>query len=88
MGGKIARSEKQSTTTGAARALMQCCEALCIAFGVPHGPLRVYPGGLAVTRSMGDVEMKASRLISAEPEIKLVCIHHVAHEMEQFLILI
>lgn len=51
--------------------------------GKPAGPLRVWPGGLAMSRTIGDHE--AGNLVIAEPEIRQVgfgvlCVH-VFHGM-------
>lgn len=46
--------------------------------GVPAGPLRVWPGGLAMSRTIGDHE--AGNIVIAEPEIRQVLQHvHCGH---------
>lgn len=58
------------TTEGEAfgRIKVSCCDALFKCCG-PTRPLRVFPGGLSVSRTIGDIGLKTGNLIIAEPEI-------------------
>lgn len=40
--------------------------------GVPVGPLRVWPGGLAMSRTIGDLE--GGDAVTAEPEVRQISI--------------
>lgn len=43
--------------------------------GINQGPARVWPGGLAVSRALGDLGFKMNlQLVSAEPEITQVAL--------------
>lgn len=42
------------------------CLWACVSAG---RPLRVFPGGLSVSRTIGDISMKSSGLVSSEPEM-------------------
>ncbi len=43
---------------------------LCLReYFIPKRPLRVFPGGLSVSRTIGDISMKSTALIIADPEM-------------------
>lgn len=51
------------------------CEVVQSAVGARHvGPLRVWPGGLAMSRTLGDLE--AGQPVLAEPEVRQVTLPH------------
>lgn len=52
LGGRVARSEAEAEGGGKCAACVVCC--------LQSGPYRVYPGGLAVARTLGDIGLKAS----------------------------
>ena len=56
------------------------CLWACVSAG---RPLRVFPGGLSVSRTIGDISMKTSQLVSSEPESWESHLTHV----DEFLIL-
>lgn len=63
LGGRVGITEED-----AFRANPRPCPCLwaCVSAG---RPLRVFPGGLSVSRTIGDISMKASALVSSEPEL-------------------
>lgn len=68
-GGLVGRSEARARS--AASLGVRLSEAVCCC--ARRGPLRVYPGGLAVTRSLGDIgTAKAGNAVTAEPEMRSV----------------
>jgi len=71
LGGVAARSEYEADLMrrhGARVATLASCVCCCYS----AGPYRVYPGGLAVSRAMGDVGLKQSGLIISTPEMSVV----------------
>jgi serine/threonine protein phosphatase PrpC len=80
-GGAVARADYEARNPPSA-----CCDYLSASCCCPClnvGPLRVYPGGLAVSRSLGDVGLKGNGLIIADPEI----VKHILTSEDEFLIL-
>eukprot|EP01006_Ploeotia_vitrea_P037412 TRINITY_DN66127_c2_g11_i1.p1 TRINITY_DN66127_c2_g11~~TRINITY_DN66127_c2_g11_i1.p1 ORF type:complete len:367 (-),score=156.42 TRINITY_DN66127_c2_g11_i1:67-1101(-) len=79
LGGAVARSEQEAFNKDLCTSLCNClCSCLATA------PMRVYPGGLAVSRTIGDIGLKATKLISAEPEMRT---HTIEPGRDKFLIL-
>lgn len=63
LGGRVGITEED-----AFRATPRPCPCLwaCVSAG---RPLRVFPGGLSVSRTIGDISMKGTALVSSEPEL-------------------
>jgi hypothetical protein len=58
--------------------------ACCVQGGRPNyeGPARIFPGAIAVSRSLGDLELKYSKLVVSAPEMKYVrvaAMHYLRH---------
>ena len=68
LGGRVATTEDESY-----HQTSRSCLCMRRFFG-PNRPLRVFPGGLSVSRTIGDISMKSTQLIISEPEMYTVCI--------------
>jgi serine/threonine protein phosphatase PrpC len=81
MGGYIARSRNEVTECFPGQyALRDFCANLC---GAHISPYRVYPGGLAVARAIGDIGLKEYKVYSAEPEVTVTMLT----PQDEFLVL-
>jgi serine/threonine protein phosphatase PrpC len=64
LGGRIGTSEEEAFR-GKKKG---CCMCLKRCFS-PRRPLRVFPGGLSVSRTIGDISLKSTSLIISDPEM-------------------
>ena len=64
LGGRVAVSEEDAWDSKGSAS----CSFLAQCFASPR-PLRVFPGGLSVSRTIGDISVKSTRLITAEAEL-------------------
>jgi serine/threonine protein phosphatase PrpC len=67
-GGFVGRTQIEAEELSNANACDKFLIKMVNYFRLYRYPYRVYPGGLAVSRSIGDLEIKNSGLIVAEPE--------------------
>lgn len=69
-GGTVGRSLKEASARSVTAAAGSRCPVFC--FGAhPQAPMRCYPGGLSLSRSIGDVTLKyhSTKCVIGEPEI-------------------
>ena len=69
-GGSVAREESEVASPASRFCVSLGNSCLCPCLYV--GPMRVYPGGLAVSRSIGDLGLKEGDLIIADAEMTVV----------------
>lgn len=84
-GGSVGRSLKEANARNVTAVAGSRCPVFC--FGAhPTAPMRCYPGGLSLSRSIGDVTLKyhAVKCVIGEPE---VVVHHVDPTKDRFVIL-
>jgi len=70
LGGSVGRSLKEATSGGVAKSAGSACPVFC--FGAnADSPMRCYPGGLSLSRSIGDVTLKyhPTKVVVGEPEV-------------------
>ena len=70
LGGTVGRSLKEATSGGATKAAGSACPVFC--FGAnADSPMRCYPGGLSLSRSIGDVTLKyhPTKVVVGEPDV-------------------
>ena len=66
----MGRSLKEATSGGVAKSAGSACPVFC--FGAnADSPMRCYPGGLSLSRSIGDVTLKyhPTKVVVGEPEV-------------------
>jgi serine/threonine protein phosphatase PrpC len=84
LGGRVARSEQEAFPKDGGKSAV--CKKLrkmmrCVTCMREEGPMRVYPGGLSVSRTIGDISMKATQLVIPDPDLRT----HTITKDDEFL---
>lgn len=81
-GGFVGRNLKEAKLLSSSKCF-KCFPCLWPVYKLKGYPYRVYPGGLAISRTVGDVKMRVDGLVFAKPQIS----HRVLGNTDEFVLL-